>query len=102
MAECRPTNGSRSASTRSPSSESTAGSSVVAAATAVIPTSTAPAARLRRIVSGTSSIPVSAITNAVPLKKTARLALRPVAAIASILSAPRARSSRKRLTMKRA
>jgi hypothetical protein len=52
-------------------------------------------------VSGTSSIPVSAITNAVPLKSTARLALRPVAAIASIFSIPRARSSRKRETMKR-
>ena len=68
----------------------------------MIPTSTAPAARLRRIVSGTSSIPVSAITNAVPLKKTARLAVRPVAAIASIFSTPRVRSSRKRLTTKSA
>ena len=53
-------------------------------------------------MSGTSSIPVSAITNAVPLKKTARLALRPVAAIASTFSTPRARSSRNRLTMKSA
>ena len=53
-------------------------------------------------MSGTSSIPVSAITNAVPLKKTARLAVRPVAAIASIFSTPRARSSRKRLTTKSA
>ena len=84
--EPRPTSGSRSPSTRSPSSERTAGSRVVAAATAVSPTRIAPAARLRRIVSGTSSIPVMAITNAVPLKRTARLAVRPVATTASTFS----------------
>jgi hypothetical protein len=95
-------NGRRSASTRSPSNESTAGRSVVAAATAVIPTRIAPAARLRRIVSGTSSIPVSAITKADPLKKTARLAVRPAASIATSFAAPRPRSSRKRETMKSA
>ena len=53
-------------------------------------------------MSGTSSIPVIAITKAVPLKRTARLAVRPDAAIASNFSTPRSRSSRKRLTMKRA
>jgi hypothetical protein len=81
-------NGRRSAFTRSPSSDRIAGRSVDAAATAIKPTRIAPAARLRRIVSGTSSIPVNAITNAVPLKRTARLAVRPVAAIASTFSTP--------------
>ena len=44
--------------------------------------------RLRRIVSGTITIPSSASTNAIPLKSTARLAVAPAAAIASILSRP--------------
>ena len=46
--------------------------------------------------------PGQAITNAVPLKKTARFAVRPVAATASSFSMPCDRSSRKRLTMKSA
>ena len=54
------------------------------------------------IVSGTSSMPVRAITKAVPEKRTARLAVRPAVAIASGFSRPPARSSRKRLTMKSA
>jgi hypothetical protein len=39
-------------------------------------------------------MPVSAITNTEPLKKTARLAVAPDAAIASNFSRPRPRSSR--------
>jgi len=96
VAVARPSSGTRSESTRSPSSEITAGTSVSAATTETIPTRIAPAARLRMMLSGTSSIPTSAITNAVPLKRTARLAVPPAAAIASIFSRPRARSSRKR------
>src|SRR6266498_836698 len=47
------------------------------------PTRIAPAARLRMIVFGTISIPSIAITNALPLKSTARLAVAPAATIAS-------------------
>ena len=47
-------------------------------------------------MSGTSTIPVSAITNALPLKSTARLDVAPAPAIASCLSSPAARSSRLR------
>ena len=54
------------------------------------------------IVLWTSSRPVIARTNALPLKSTARLAVAPVTAIASCLSRPRARSSRKRDTTKSA
>ena len=89
-----PTNGIRSAFTRSPSSPSSAGRSVSAANTETTPTMIAPAARLRMIVVGTISIPKSATTNAVPLKSTARLAVAPVIAIASSFDRPRARSSR--------
>ncbi len=43
---------------------------------------------------GTRSIPNIATTNAVPLKTTARFAVPPDAAIASVFSSPFARSSR--------
>ena len=90
----RPTNGSRSALTRSPSSDSRAGSSVMAAAIVTRPTMIAPSARLRRIVSGTSSSPSRATTNELPVNRTALLLVPPVATIASILSRPACRSSR--------
>ena len=90
----RPKNGIRSASMRSPSRPSTAGSSVRAASTETIPTRIAPAARLRKIVLGTSTSPNIASTNVMPLKSTARLAVAPVAAIASSCSRPAQRSSR--------
>ena len=79
----RPTSGNRIASTRSWSSPSSAGSSVSATASDVTPTRIAPAARLRKIVEGTINRPNIAITNADPLNRTARLAVAPVAAIAS-------------------
>ena len=66
-----------------------------------MPTRIAPRARLRRIVSGTG-IPIIARTNAVPLNSTARLAVAPVRVIESISERPPFRSSRYRLTMKRA
>ena len=90
----RPITGIRSAFTRSPSRLSMAGNSVSAASTETMPTRIAPSARLRRIVSGTRSIPNIASTKAMPLKRTARLAVAPDATIASIFSIPRARSSR--------
>ena len=62
---------------------SSAGSSVSAASTDTIPTRIAPAARLRKIVEGTSSRPNIATTNAEPLKRTARLAVAPAPAIAA-------------------
>ena len=75
---------------------SRAGSSVSAAATETTPTMIAPAARLRMIVVGTSSIPNSATTKVLPLNSTALLAVAPVRPIASVLASPRVRSSRKR------
>ena len=51
-----PTNGIRKALTRSPSSPSSAGSSVSAATTETIPTAIAPTARLFITFEGTSSI----------------------------------------------
>jgi len=90
----RPSHGSRTAFTRSPSSERRAGRSVSAASTETIPTRIAPAARLRRIVSGTSTIPIIARTNAVPLKSTARHAVLPATPIASSFARPPLRSSR--------
>ena len=90
----RPITGIRSAFTRSPSRLRTAGSSVSAASTETMPTRIAPSARLRKIVSGTRSIPNIANTKAMPLKRTARLAVAPDATIASIFSSPRTRSSR--------
>ncbi len=90
----RPITGMRPALTRSPSRLSTAGSSVNAATTETMPTRIAPSARLRRIVSGTRSIPHIASTKAMPLNRTARLAVAPEATMASIFSCPRTRSSR--------
>ena len=89
-----PTNGSFSAFTRSPSSPSRAGRSVSAASTETIPTEIAPTARLFITFEGTSSIPVSAITNTEPLNSTARLAVAPEAAIESSSVRPPTRSSR--------
>ena len=89
-----PTSGIRSELTRSPSRPSSAGSNVRAAAREVTPTRMAPAARLRMIVFGTISIPSIAITKAVPLKSTARLAVAPAASIAWDGSRPPPRSSR--------
>ncbi len=63
--------GSRSASTRSPRSESSAGTSVSAAATETSTTTIAPTPRLRKIVCGTTNIPIRAITTVRPLKSTA-------------------------------
>ena len=76
----------------------TAGRRVSAASTVTTPTSIAPVARLRRIVSGTSTIPSIASTNAVPLNSTARQAVDPTVAIASSFSLPKRRSSLKRET----
>ena len=90
----RPSPGMRRAFTRSPRRLRTAGRSVSAAATATRATRIAPRARLRRIVSGTSTIPLIARTNAMPLNSTARLDVAPAAAIASTFSRPPARSSR--------
>ena len=58
--------------TRSPSSDSTAGSSVIDDATDTSTTMIAPPARLRKIVVGTSSMPARATTTVMPLKNTAR------------------------------
>jgi hypothetical protein len=91
-------NGSRSASTRSPSSASNAGTSVSAAPTETSTTVIAPTARLRKIVCGTTNMPISAITTVSPLKSTARLEVAPARAIASSVSRPALRSSRKRET----
>jgi hypothetical protein len=92
----------RMASTRSCRSPSSAGSSVSATASEVMPTRIAPAARLRKIVEGTISRPNMATTNADPLNRTARLAVPPVATIASSGSPPRPRSSRYREMMNNA
>ena len=92
----RPRYGTRTESTRSPSKPSSAGSSVSAAATETTPTMIAPAARLRMMFVGTSSIPNSATTNVLPLKSTALLAVAPVSPIASVFPSPCVRSSRKR------
>ena len=80
--------------TRSPSRLSTAGSSVSAASTVMVTTRMAPMARLTKMSVGTMSMPSRASTTVMPLKNTARLAVAPVTAMASILSRPRARSSR--------
>ena len=83
-------------SIRSPSSESTAGSSVSAAATAASTTRIAPAASEMKIVVGTSSMPTRATTTVMPLNRTARLAVEPARSMACSLSSPAARSSRYR------
>ena len=54
---------------------------------------------LKKAVNGVSSIPTSAITTTEPLTRTAREAVAPAVAMASIFSRPRRRSSRKRETM---
>ena len=56
-------------------------------------------ARLAKMLVGTMTRPSSASTTVRPLNSTARLAVPPVTAIASILSRPRARSSRNREMM---
>ena len=60
----------------------------------------APTARLMKIDVGTMSTPSSAKTTVMPLKKTARVAVSPATPMASILSRPPRRSSRKRDTTK--
>ena len=90
----RPTHGTRSRLTLSPSSPSSAGSRVSAASTETMPTAIAPTARLFITFEGTSSIPLSAITNIEPLNSTARLAVAPATAIASSSDRRPLRSSR--------
>ena len=51
------------------------------------------------VVSGTSTIPISASTTAIPLNSTARPAVPPARAIASACVRPAPRSSRYRATM---
>ena len=94
-----PTTGNGSEFTRSPRRCSSAGRRVRAAATETIPTITAPAAMLRRMFVGTKNMPKRAITNVLPLKSTARLAVAAVRWMAAPLSRPPALSSRKRETM---
>jgi hypothetical protein len=89
-----PIPGTRSRLTPSPISPSSAGSSVNAVSTDAMPTRIAPAARLCMIELGTISIPNIATTKAVPLKRTARLAVAPEALIASSCTRPPPRSSR--------
>jgi hypothetical protein len=67
-----------------------------------MPTRIAPTARLRMIELGTMNMPNIAITNVVPLKSTARLAVIADAEIASNFSSPLPRSSRNRETTKSA
>ncbi len=67
-----------------------AGSSVSDTMTETRTTMMAPAPRLRKIVEGMSSMPSSATTTVMPLKNTARLAVEPVAAIASYFVEARA------------
>ena len=83
-----PKYGIRSALVRSPSRLSSAGRSVSAATTETSPAAIAPAARLLMTVLGTSRSPTIASVNAKPLNSTARLAVPPVAAIASSFSRP--------------
>ena len=85
--------------TRSPIRLSIAGRRVSAAATDTTPTITAPAARLRRMVTGTRNMPSRATTKVLPLRSTARLAVAPVIRIAASLPRPWPRSSRKREIM---
>ncbi len=57
-------------------------------------TSMTPRPMLMVMSSGTMTMPSMARKTVMPLKKIARLAVAPVAAMASILARPRARSSR--------
>ena len=92
--EPRPTIGMRRALTLSPRRPRSAGRSVSAATTETMPTRIAPTARLRMIEFGTISIPNMAMTNTLPLKSTARLAVAPEASIAASSCLPWPRSSR--------
>ncbi len=80
--------------TLSPKILSTAGRRVSEARTAKITTKIAPVARLLNIVKGTINIPSKAKITVTPLNKTARLAVAPELAIASIISTPLFLSSR--------
>ena len=71
-----------------------AGSNVSEVSSVVKTTSIAPTPMLMVRSMGTTTMPSMASTTVIPLKKTARLALAPEAAMASIFSRPRARSSR--------
>ena len=94
-----PSHGTRRRSTRSPRTISSAGWKVSATRTETTPTIRAPRPRLRRVVSGTSSIAIIASANAVPLKTTARVAVPATVRIASRVPLPRWRSSRRREMM---
>ena len=85
----RPTNGTGSALTRSPSRLITAGSSVSVFASVVTTTSIAPTPMLIVMSVGDDDHTEHGETTVIPLKKMARLAVAPVAAMASILSRPR-------------
>ena len=76
-----------------------AGSSVIEETIDTTVTKIAPAANARKIVVGMMNMPSSARTTVIPLKNTARFAVAPAAPIASSLSKPFFRSSRKRDTM---
>ena len=95
----RPSQGSFRRLTLGPSRLSTAGSSVRAAHTATATTRMAPAPRLTKMLLGTSSKAHRASTTVMPLKNTARAAVPPATATASIFGRPWASSSRKRETM---
>jgi len=84
---------------RSPTLDKIAGSNVMEAAMDTSVTKMAPAASERKIVVGMMNIPRRASTTVIPLKNTARLAVAPAAAMASIFSKPFFRSSRNRDTM---
>ena len=71
-----------------------AGSRVSALKTDASTTRIAPMPNPINMLNGTNSIPNNAITTEMPLNITARLAVLPARAIASIFSRPRARSSR--------
>ncbi len=79
---------------RSPSRRNSAGSNVIVAAIEARTTRIAPAAIDRKIVVGRMNIPSSAKTTVIPLNRTARLAVAPVAEIAPSRSKPFIRSSR--------
>ncbi len=85
---------SRGQFTRSPRRASSAGSSVIDAASAAIVTRIAPPASERKIETGMIIMPSRARTTVSPLKKTARFAVAPAAPIASSLANPFFRSSR--------
>ena len=77
----------------SPRRLSRAGRRVMEAKTAEMTTKMAPRPMAMKTLEGTSNIPISPKTTAIPLKKTVREAVPPACPMASIFSRPRARSS---------